>query len=545
MIRGNKIYPKNLLKNKITFCGFVLLSFLIFNPETFSQISPGDLTSAHAKLEGISNCTNCHVLGEKVTNEKCLNCHKEIKKLINKKEGFHSSNDVSGKKCASCHSEHNGRKFQIIRFDKDKFDHGKTGFTLTGKHNEQDCEKCHQKKFISNTELKTRQNTYLGLPKNCVGCHEDFHQKTLGTVCENCHNTETFKKAIFFDHNKTKFRLTGSHTTTDCIKCHVKTVRNGKDFQEFKLTSFKYCSSCHKDVHKGRFGNNCQRCHNTTNFKNFSNTSFDHDKTAFPLAGKHQNVKCADCHGENLASHPAHNQCIDCHKDYHKGQIVTIDKKVRDCRDCHNVYGFSPSLFTIDMHQKLRFRLTGSHLAVSCKSCHRENENWNFKKSGTRCINCHENVHGNEITEKFLGDNNCENCHSADSWKQIKFDHSRTEFTLSGKHAETGCAKCHVSQDMPGKIEYKFASLKPECETCHKDIHFGQFRIDQKSDCTRCHDFSNWKPVKFDHEKTKFSLRGAHSKLSCDKCHREVVVNSNKFIKYKLEDFKCAACHSS
>jgi len=55
--------------------------------------------------------------------------------------------------------------------------------------------------------------------------------------------------------------------------------------------------------------------------------------------------------------------------------------------------------------------------------------------------------------------------------------------------------------------------------------------------------FNNWKPEKFDHEKTKFSLLGAHSKLVCNQCHRLITVEANTFVKYKLEDFKCASCH--
>ena len=48
----------------------------------FAQLSPGDLTTAHAKLEGMSNCTQCHDLGNKVTNARCLACHKELQSLI-------------------------------------------------------------------------------------------------------------------------------------------------------------------------------------------------------------------------------------------------------------------------------------------------------------------------------------------------------------------------------------------------------------------------------------------------------------------------------
>jgi uncharacterized paraquat-inducible protein A len=45
----------------------------------FSQISPGELSAAHAGLEGMSNCTRCHAMGKAIANHKCLDCHQELK----------------------------------------------------------------------------------------------------------------------------------------------------------------------------------------------------------------------------------------------------------------------------------------------------------------------------------------------------------------------------------------------------------------------------------------------------------------------------------
>ena len=43
-----------------------------------SLLSPGRLAKAHAQLEGLSNCQQCHEQGRKVTAAKCLGCHKPI-----------------------------------------------------------------------------------------------------------------------------------------------------------------------------------------------------------------------------------------------------------------------------------------------------------------------------------------------------------------------------------------------------------------------------------------------------------------------------------
>jgi len=83
-----------------------------------AQISPGALSNTHAYLEGVSNCTKCHDVGNKVTRQKCLTCHQIIKTNILARKGYHASPEVSGKECVVCHNEHHGRNFQIIRFDR-------------------------------------------------------------------------------------------------------------------------------------------------------------------------------------------------------------------------------------------------------------------------------------------------------------------------------------------------------------------------------------------------------------------------------------------
>ena len=125
-----------------------LFVFLLTSISLLAQISPGDLTEAHKDLEGMSNCTKCHELGEEVKNDKCLDCHSEIRTALQSSSGYHSSSEVKSKKCFQCHSEHHGRNFEIIHFDKNSFNHSATGFSLTGKHSEAECDDCHKKDFI-------------------------------------------------------------------------------------------------------------------------------------------------------------------------------------------------------------------------------------------------------------------------------------------------------------------------------------------------------------------------------------------------------------
>lgn len=521
----------------------IVAVFLFFVTGLYAQISPGDLTTAHAKYEGISNCTKCHVLGEQVQVSKCLYCHTEIKKLIDENRGYHSGSEAKGKDCWSCHSEHHGRNFRIVNFDRNKFNHDKAGFKLTGKHSEIKCDDCHKPEFIQNPAVITRKNTLLGLVQACKSCHEDIHKGRLGAQCSSCHNSISFNKVDNFDHTKTDFKLTGAHANVTCIKCHPQEIINGKQVKKLSGISFSSCESCHKDVHDGKFGKDCQSCHVTTNFKIINQKSFDHNKTNFPLIGKHQIVNCSKCHGENLSSKPRHQNCTDCHSDYHNGEF-TSGAILRECSVCHSENGFEQSTFTISEHNKINFKLAGAHLAVTCSSCHYKVDKWHFRKIGEKCIDCHKNIHGSEITEKFMQSNNCEGCHIIDNWKTINFNHALTTFLLEGKHIKVSCGDCHYKEEASGSKIFRFASLNSNCETCHKDVHYGQFIENGNSNCGRCHTFNDWKPERFDHNKTRFSLEGAHQKLECSRCHPAITENNNKFIKYKLEDFKCAACHS-
>ena len=185
----------------------VIFGFPIYNP--FAQISPGDLAKPHAHLEGLSNCTKCHTLGKKVVNEKCLDCHKEIKERIDQRKGYHSSAEIRGKNCFECHSDHHGVKFEMIRFDLEKFNHSLTGYKLLGAHARKKCKDCHKSKYISDQEIKKKTYTYLGLNTTCLTCHTDYHQKTLSPDCASCHDFDAFKPAPLFDHSKSKFKLIG------------------------------------------------------------------------------------------------------------------------------------------------------------------------------------------------------------------------------------------------------------------------------------------------------------------------------------------------
>jgi len=520
----------------------VALTLLYASPMT-AQISPGDLAEVHSHLEGISNCTKCHTLGAKVTNDNCLECHQEIKSRLILKKGYHYSPKIKGKECVSCHSDHHGRKFEIVRFNTDKFDHDQTGFKLVGAHSDKTCKDCHKAENIDNIKIREKQFTYLGLRRECLTCHDDYHQQTLQATCSDCHNNETFTPASKFNHSTTAFQLTGKHQTLTCADCHAITSRNGVKFQEFANIPHSRCTDCHRDPHLNKFGQKCQDCHSTTSFHNIMGMAgFNHSKTGFPLENRHADLKCSSCHKRHLTDPLKHEKCTDCHEDYHSGDFIK-QGIVQSCSYCHSTKGFAGSSFTIERHNESVFQLKGAHLATPCFVCHKKNEKWSFREIGRKCVDCHSNIHDPYISEKYYPESDCRRCHQETQWVSITFDHSITGFELAGTHAEQSCRTCHFKKDSNG-VEYQvFSELTSHCTTCHQDIHYQQFDMDEKTDCLRCHTGILWKIRDFDHNKTAFKLDGKHQGLACTKCHKPVRAGESSYLLYKIGETRCEHCH--
>lgn len=507
------------------------------------QLSPGELASPHSHLEGISNCTQCHVLGNKISGEKCLVCHSEIKERTLQNTGYHSSSDVKGKECISCHSDHHGKNFQLIRFDISKFDHNLTGYKLSMPHSKQECADCHNQKFISDQKIKTKKFTYMGVGTTCLTCHADYHQKTLSSDCATCHKAESFKPASKFNHDNTKFHLEGKHAIIDCSGCHKIATVAGKKFQDFRIEQFS-CAICHKDPHQNKFGQNCNQCHNEVSFAVINGVKgFDHNKTDFKLQDKHVQVNCKACHKTKFTDPLKFNLCTDCHTDYHKGQFVKNGISP-DCSKCHSVKGFTQFSFTLEQHNQGKFVLEGSHLAIPCTDCHQKQTGWNFRGIGINCKDCHKDIHLNSIESKFYPDQNCRVCHKVNSWHDLTFDHSLTDFKLTGAHLNKNCNSCHISKTSDGNSISTFKGLSKNCSACHTDNHFQQFEKNGITNCVTCHNTENWKVSGFDHNKTGFPLDGKHSNVACARCHKPQQDGKKTYILYKLKVFTCESCHS-
>jgi len=523
-----------------------------------AQISPGELSSAHANLEGMSNCTQCHALGKTISSERCLACHTQIQTRLVAKTGLHGKNNYQ--QCIDCHKEHHGRDFSIRRLDTKSFDHSLTGYVLKGKHNNLECEKCHEAPKIKSADIaqqtsEFKSRTYLGLLQECGACHRDIHAGQLSHDCQRCHTLDGWKPAANFSHDRAGYKLTGKHMTVECAACHKKTLENNTTVQYVHL-EFASCSSCHADPHKGKFDQSCQSCHTTDGWNEGQAKTFDHSLTRFPLHGKHSAVKCEQCHagaakkGKKVAgafSIAKFKNCSDCHADAHAGQFAHRADHGK-CESCHTEDTFLPSTYSASDHGTSRFELTGAHLATACTACHvsgakKAKSSRLFRwESDLQCITCHKDAHGGQFQSNPK--KNCEACHTTVAWNSLLFSHETTRFPLRGKHAEISCAKCHTSSGKTTEI-VQYRVLTVQCNSCHKDEHEGQFAQGETTDCARCHSVASWKIVDFNHTLlTRYELTGKHVSVSCVKCHIPATINGRTTTRYKPLGTACADCHA-
>ena len=98
-------------------------------------LSPGPLSKAHDDLEGLSNCTKCHEVGQKLDGTLCLECHTTLKRYIERDRGMHARQKAEHG-CMDCHKEHRGENAAITDWGgpRDRFNHKRTGWPLEGKH---------------------------------------------------------------------------------------------------------------------------------------------------------------------------------------------------------------------------------------------------------------------------------------------------------------------------------------------------------------------------------------------------------------------------
>ena len=493
---------------------------------TFDHNSTGfPLTGLHTVPP--RQCTDCHVNNNyNLTVTACVSCH------LPDFQGATNPNHVSGNFPQTCEQCHNTTSWLNAAFD-----HSTTGFPLTGLHTvpPRQCTDCHV------------NNNYNLTSTACVTCHlADFQGTTnpnhvsgnFPQTCQQCHSTASWLGASF-DHNTTGFPLTGLHTVPPrlCTDCHVN--------NNYNLTSTA-CVSCHLADYQGttnpshaqqNFPQTCEQCHNTTDW---TNATFNHNSTGFPLTGGHMvpPLQCTDCHVNNNYNLTS-TACVTCHQtDYNNATTPFPHASAgipTTCANCHDTVLWSDGKFD---HSTTGFPLVGSHTVPPrvCTDCHVNN---NYNLTSTACAACH--------LADFNGTTNpphaaagfpqqCELCHDTILWTDSTFNHNNTSFPLTGMHTVPPrvCNDCHVNNN--------YTTLPTACVGCHQTDyntttnpgHAAQPQFFPTT-CQTCHNTTDWTQATFNHKQyTPFPVNHGNANGVCATCH----TNSNDY-----SVFQCTNCH--
>ncbi len=280
-----------------------------------------------------------------------------------------------------------------------------------------------------------------------------------------------------------------------------------------------------------------------------------HDKTNFPLKGRHRTVACSECHLKGVRQGTP-TDCEACH--WYRKQDDRYQLQLGfHCEDCHTPFGWKkikPNAW--DHEQAAGFFLEGVHKTLDCYQCHTGRV---LSSQGRDCIDCHraeynETDDPNHVLGQFPTD--CRMCHNMLAWEGGGYDH--LIFPLNGMHKTAACSQCHQNN--------QYAGTPMECVACHL-VEFNNTTNPSHTlsgfptDCEICHGSSalDWYGARIDHDRF-WSLRGAHRGLDCNRCHSLGYNISSDCVNCHLDDYNnttepnhsqvgfhtdCEVCHLS
>lgn len=313
-----------------------------------------------------------------------------------------------GLDCSACHTSQGWRPLKA----RPDFDHDRaTSFSLTGRHAEVVCARCHLRLRFDEPELDL---------SDCSSCHVDVHQGRMRDECISCHNTSSFNDVAGVSlHARTSFPLTGAHLQIACESCH-------RDDRGGAYTTLNTdCVACHQsdftsasslDHVTAGFSTNCDDCHGVMAWG--SGAAFDHvtASNGFPLRGSHATLRCESCHVipglQSKFAASGVDDCYACHSaDYdseHAGSSFPTT-----CAGCHNETRWDDATFAD--HNPFFPISSGPHSNYDgCETCHTNPGDFRV----FTCFNCHQHSqdkmddkHEGEVNGYAYDSNLCYSCH--------------------------------------------------------------------------------------------------------------------------------------
>lgn len=277
-------------------------------------------------------------------------------------------------------------------------------FQLKGAHGQVPCENCHGK-----------PPRWRGLDAGgCASCHHDPHGGRFSKACTNCHVESSFRTIQMKAGAHPGLSLASGHGRLACGRCHDKGMYA-------RPTKGARCSSCHKPVHEAPFGNRCESCHASIQWLGLPPKIglAAHDKTPFPLHGKHVQTACQKCHQPDKPPQRGYRElsfdkCKGCHTDPHAGEFEK--RSGGECKS-YTDSGFKPTLFgPLTPAPASRWR---DDAAVPAGSATRTTRPANRASRGTwpsvLARSATQNPHADQFTTE-MQKHGCAGCHSPIGW---------------------------------------------------------------------------------------------------------------------------------
>ncbi len=216
-------------------------------------------------------------------------------------------------------------------------------------------------------------------------------------------------------------------------------------------------------------GTQCAVCHTAEGWRP---ARFPHERTGFPLTGRHARASCTACHPVSLQEVTG-RECATCHRDPHAGVSG------RRCGACHDAESWRPT-FDADAHRRTNFPLQGRHALIPCEECHGDRRDRAFARPTVQCVGCHQadfaRAAGAALDHSASGFSTaCRDCHTWWRFSPAYFPEHQACFPIAtGVHAGIRCLACHTS-----------SPITPGATPCSTGT----------AACTRCHDCARHPPV--------------------------------------------------
>lgn len=255
-----------------------------------------------------------------------------------------------------------------------------------------------------------------------------------------------------------------------------------------------------------------------------------HDRTNFPLVGKHRTVTCRECHLDGVFEGTP-TACEACHWERRQDDRYALRLGIH-CADCHEPFTWKHVTPNKWSHETATgYVLQGIHRTIDCADCHGDS---GFKGAAVECFGCHEKDYRESRNPDHAAagfSKICQDCHfNNSSWRGARFSHDT--YPLKGTHAVANCSDCHSSG--------QYAGLPSECVFCHQADYDSARDPDHRGTgfptaCQNCHgtDALTWEGADFTH--TIFPLSGKHRLANCLDCHRSG--------QYEGLPSECVFCH--